>query len=230
MRDRSGRLALRRAARHERDRPGGEREDEEDHRCGEQDAQAPVCTSERGAALLEEVAFEPVEPDGVAAGVGPLEGRCKSCASEEFARLAAGLLPARRRLRQVPVQPAALRVLLDPAGEPLPPLEQRLVHELDRVVAGDEEPPLDERREHARDALVLVGVELCARRSAPGERVAVTARDEPEQDPASERSLGGVERLEGRLRVPADGAADAVRPFVGGLGERRSVALAPEVE
>ena len=63
-------------------------------------------------------------------------------------------------------------------------------------VAGDEESPIDERREHVGDPLVLVGIELCARRSAPGERVAVTARDEPEQDPTSDSSLGGVERLE----------------------------------
>jgi hypothetical protein len=123
-----------------------------------------------------------------------------------------------------------LCVLLHPAGEPFPPLEQRLVHELDCVVAGDEEPTLDKCREHARDALVLVGVELRARRPATGERVAVTARDEPEQDPASDRSVGGVERLEGRLRVPAHGAADAVSPFIGGHRERRSVAVAPEFE
>ena len=38
----------------------------------------------------------------------------------------------------------ALHVLLHPACEPWPLLEQRLVHELDRFPVGYEEPLLDE--------------------------------------------------------------------------------------
>ena len=64
----------------------------------------------------------------------------------------------------------------------------------------------------------------------PRERLAVAAGDEPEQDPARDRLLVVAERPERRLGVPADGAADAARPLVGGERQRPAVALAPEVE
>ena len=60
------------------------------------------------------------------------------------------------------VEPAALRVLLEPLLHARPLLEERLVHELDVVVVGDDEPAFDQSRQHARDRLVAIGVELGA--------------------------------------------------------------------
>ena len=102
--------------------------------------------------------------------------------------------------------------------------------ELDRLVVGDEQPPLDERREHARDARVLLGVELAARRAPARERLAVSAGDEPEQDPPRDLLLLCAERPEGRLGVAADGAADAARALVARERQRRVLALVPEIE
>ena len=128
------------------------------------------------------------------------------------------------------VQTMALRVLLEPGDESRPLLDQGLVHEFNRAVVDDEQPPLHERSEHARDARVVLGVELLARHAPPRERLALAARDEPEQDPARDPLFVVGQRPERRLGVSADGSADAARPLVGGERQRTTVAFAPEVE
>src|SRR6476661_3818451 len=118
------------------------------------------------------------------------------------------------------VEPATLRVLLQPQLQPRPLLEERLVHELDAAVVGHEEPPFDQNRQHARDLLVAVGVELGATDTPSRQRLASTTGYQPKQDSARDLPLVLAKRPERSVGVPADCAADTAAPLVG--GERES--------
>ena len=111
------------------------------------------------------------------------------------------------------MQATTLRVLVQPLGEPRPPLQQRLVHQLDGPAVRDQQAPLDQRR----DLLVLVGIELVARH-APARDCFTVAVGEPEQDPTRDLLLIVGERRERRLGVASD-SRDAAGAFVGGEGE-----------
>ena len=186
--DRRGRLAPCGPSRHERQPTCNEGGDKHEDGSREQAAQSPVRASERAAALLQEVVLEPVQSCVVTGSVGPVERASEASPAVELARIARRRLPLRCRLSEVPVQAAALSVLLQPVDEPRPLVEQRLVHELDLPVVGDEQPALDQRREHMLDALVVIGIELAARHAAAREGVAL-AGNEPEQYPARDLLL-----------------------------------------
>src|SRR3954452_1903935 len=105
--------------------------------------------SERCAALLEELALEPVQPRFLTRGVGPLERRDQSGTAVQLALIATRSLPVRGGVRQGRVYPPPRTILSQPVDEPRPPLKERLMHEFDSLIVGDEQPALDECREHA---------------------------------------------------------------------------------
>ena len=84
------------------------------------------------------------------------------------------------------MDPHALAVLLDPAAQPGPLAQQRLVRDLDRPGADRQHAAVGEQREHARDLLALLAFELVERdapaldgpvRSEPDEAHDHAARD-----------------------------------------------------
>ena len=121
----------------------------EQNRKREQSPQAAVHAGKRDAARLQEVALDPIQPCALTVGVGPFERRRQPGIPEQLARIAARRFPFGRCLREAPVHPPTLRVLLQPVDQPRPPLEQRLVHQLDGSVVDNEQPAFDQLREHA---------------------------------------------------------------------------------
>src|SRR5262245_27132776 len=106
---------------------GGEHEQ---HDGGEEESPQPAVRPPlpgrlllgNAAACVQEVAFELVELLGVLAG--PLERAGEARAAVQLTWVASRPVPLACSLRQVPVKEATLRVLLEPTGEPRPPLEQ----------------------------------------------------------------------------------------------------------
>ena len=165
----------------------------EEHRdAGEQDAQAAVraagspCLLLGGVATLgHEVLLELVELGGVVGA--PVEGRCKACAAVELAGIAPGRSPLRRRLGDVPAQPAPFRVLLDPLAQPRPLAQQGLVGDLDGALADGDEAALGQRREHIRRRVVALEVELGERRPAAYRSIALAFPDQAQHQGAHDR-------------------------------------------
>ena len=79
------------------------------------------------------------------------------------------------------MQPAALRVLLEPAAQPRPLAQQRLVRDLDLALADRDQAVVGEHGEDVGDALA---VELVERDAAAHDRVALAFARQPQQDPA----------------------------------------------
>ncbi len=131
------------------ERAGDQGEDEQRHQRGEQPAEpAPLAAAGGGAGGEER---------GLAAGQLPrpvgeqLLGLRQPAAPVERAGVAVQLLPAVRGLGE-PAQGAhPLAVLLDPAVQPGPGGEQRLVREVDDVVVEGEQAGRDEPFEHVPD-------------------------------------------------------------------------------
>ena len=126
-----------------------------------------------------------VQPGAVRRRVRPLERRREARAAVELARLPPATPPTPRPPASDvgagggPARPPRA------TAEPRPLLEQRLVHELDRAVVGDEEPPLDENRRARARRAARRSASSSARGDTPArQRLAATAADEPEQDPA----------------------------------------------
>ena len=138
LRDRRRRLPLRATARRERDATGDKSRQQQDDGSREQRVQPPRRARVRDAARLEELAFEPIQAGVSACSVRPVDRRREPRPAVELARLPPRGVPLRGRLRQVPVQSAALRVFFQPSDKPRPLLEQRIVRELDCPVVGDE--------------------------------------------------------------------------------------------
>jgi hypothetical protein len=173
------------------DKGGRGDRDKKRERHGEEAAQPSVRASlsarlarEGAAAIFQELALEPVQPRFIGGLIGPLK-RCREAgAAIELARVSPARLPFDGRLGQMAVQASSLRVLLEPAHEPRPLVEERLVDELDGLVVDDEQSTSDEGRGYARNALVVVGVELRTRHSPSRQCFAVASGDESERDPS----------------------------------------------
>ena len=159
----------------ERDHPGDDGGGEQHADAGEQRAQAPVgaplalgLALARSLAFLEKRALELVQLRVVARR--PVERRGKSGASIELGGVVFRAVPLGGRVDQVLVQAPALGVLLQPAPQPRPLAQQRLVGDLDRVLVDGDEPALGQHRERAGRILVALDLELGERApaGAPG--------------------------------------------------------------
>ena len=166
----------------------------------------------------------------VAALGGEVQRGGEPRAAVELARVAAARVPVARGQRDVPVQPPGLGVVLEPAAQPRPLPQQRLVGDLDGLPADREQPVLGQHLEDAAGRLAAVEVELGQRHLAPHGRLRLALPGEPHEDVARGRGLAGAQALVGGLRQPGDRAAHAARPVVGGDGEPVPGAALPQLE
>ena len=173
----------------------------------------------RRPARGDEVALDVVEL--VPVRIDPLERGREPRAAIELARVAARRVPVACGVGQVAVQPATLRVLLEPAAKARPLAQQRLVRDLHLVLA-DRDQAL--ARQHVQDGSGVA--ELPDRHPRADAAVA----REPQHDPPCLLALAGVEPLIRGFGEPRDRAADAAAPLVGGQVQALAVALLPELE
>ena len=161
----------------------------------------------------------------------PLERRGQPRAAVELARVAAAGVPLARRVAQVVVQPPALGVLLEPAAQPRPLAQQRLVRDLDLALADRDEAA----RRRARR-----GRRRRPRRGRPRARRAPRGAGPRRRPRPRRRAAAGsaraasrcawVEARVGALGEPGDRAAHAARALVGAQAQRAAVALLPQLE
>ena len=158
----------------------------------------------RGAARPEELSFEVVQIRLM--GLGPLPCRGESSAPVEIGGVTPSLVPRVRRLRDVTMELASFRIVLEPGPEPRPFMEQRLVGDLGRPLRDGDEAGVGEDRHRARRVGVAVEIELRERRST-SDHLRPFARCRQAKQDALGRSLPvAVEPAEGLLRQPCDGA------------------------
>ena len=102
----------------------------------------------------------------------------------------------------MPAHRAAGGVVLQPAGQPRPGGEQRLVRDLEPVAVDGEQPPADEglHDRAAGRAALAVQVQLGERHRAPDERAAVVDVGQPHEQPAGELLTVLVQRARRRPR------------------------------
>ena len=234
------RLPVRRAAVGQGDARRDERDDEQAGGRAEQDAQAPrPCRVPPHASLGE-------RPLPVAGGHGgveerdldrgevgaaarpPLERRLEASPAVQLALGAAEGLPALRRRHEVPHDPHARGVLVEPGLQARPRVRERLVSDLDSPVVGGEQARTDE----AGDDTVAAGV---AAQVVAGQAV---ARGRTVGDGATSRSISDRQRSRSwgsrcSYSWSADRATapgDAPGRVVGLEGEHAAVATAPGLD
>ena len=180
---------------------------------GKERAQPPVrppvalgCLLGGGTTRIEELPLGGIEL--VAAVGGPVERRSEPGAAVQLGGVAAARVPLARGLREVAVQPPALRVLLEPAAQPGPLAQQRLVGELRLAVAERDQALGGKRVEH------VAGVELGDRHARP--RVAVARQ--AQQDAPRTLAAVRVEPLVCALGQARDRAVHAAAALVGAQG------------
>ena len=134
---RRGRLGAGAAALVERDERGDHGEGQQARDAREHHAQAAVRPLAGAPAGVQERALGRGELEIVAAC--PVERRGQARAAVQLAGIAAAALPFAGGGAQVATQPAPLGVLLQPAAQPRPLAQQRLVRDLDLALADGEQ-------------------------------------------------------------------------------------------
>ena len=175
----------------------------------------------RAPAGLEEGALGGVQ---LVAVLGrPVERGGQAGAAVEDARVAPVGLPGAGGLAQPVLQAASLGVLVQPAAQPRPFVQQRLVRDLDRALGDRQQAALGQPRD---DVVVLLG----ERDPAAHDRAALVLVAEAQQEPARGGLLRRVERDVGVLGEARDRALDAAAARVGRELQPPPVAPAPELE
>ena len=153
------------AADRERRRDGGDQREQRD-RARDGPPVAMGLSPLGGAAVVEELALDVVEPFLVRRA--PLERRGQPRAAVEVGRLAAARDPLAGGIGDPAMEAASLRVVLEPAAQPRPFAQQRLVRELDVALADREQALGGERADGA-------GVLELLQRDAPALAASVLA-------------------------------------------------------
>ena len=220
----------------DRDHPGDHGGGEQHADAGEQRPQAPVGAAlalglalARRPALVEELALELVQL-GVVLG-GPVERRGEPGAAVELGGIALGVAPLPSRADQVVMEAATLGVLLEPAAQPRPLAQQRLVGDLDRALVDGQQPALGEHGERPGGVRVALELELVERDAAADERLRLlVVAGEPQQHRPRPAPLGLAQALVGVLGQAGDRPVDAAGALVGAVAKRAPVAALPELE
>ena len=187
-----------------------ERRGEQHRDAGEEPAQPAVRSTRAngvalrcGATRSEELPFEIVQIRLVR--FGPLPRRGRSSASVEIGGITPPLVPCVRGLRDVTMELASLRIVLEPGPKPRPLMEQRLVGDLGRPFGDGDEAGVGEDRHRARRVGVAVQVELRERRATSDHLRPFARCRQAKQDALGRRLPVGIEPVEGLLRQPCDG-------------------------
>ena len=134
------------------------------------------------------------------------------------------------RLSQVTAQLAALDVLLQPAPEPWPFADQRLVGDLDHAVVAGEQAVLGEPREHGGAHGVAIGVELGDGDAPADRRFPLALADQAQEHPLGRLALWRGELLVRGLGEARDGAPDPARSLVSLESQPAVVSRLPELD
>ena len=153
----------------------------------------------------------------------PVERCGQRRAAIQGAGLASVGVPDARGLAQMAVQAATGDVLVEPAAQPRPFAQERLVRDLDRAVGDGQQPALRELRDDG-------GVLLVERDPPPHDRAVLVLVAQAQEQRARGGLLAGRERDEGVLGQPRDGALDAAETRVRRERQPLPVAPAPELQ
>ena len=159
---------------------------------------------------------------------GPVERRGEPGAAVELARVAPGRLPVAGGGDQVRVQPAPLRVLLEPAAQPRPLAQQRLVGDLDAPLADRDEALSASTRQRSADAVAARARPAArggARRPSPSpsaSRSSIAPRDRAARSSSSRSYARSASRATAPRTPPA--------ALVGGQAQPAAVAPLPQLQ
>ena len=161
----------------------------------------------------------------------PVQRRGEPRAAVQLARVASAGVPGVSGRAQVAMQAAPLRVLLQPAAEPWPFPQQRLVRDLDLAVADRDQPVVTsaESTSPRRSSRITSSSASETRRRTTADPSASAAR-EPQQDPARYRALPGIELLVGGLGQPGHRAVHTAGVLVGAHAQEPTIPVEPELE
>ena len=158
-------------------------------------------------------------------GLHPLDRHVEAAAAVELTVRTAECVPAFRSGRQVPPDPLAGRVLVEPGPEPRPGPGQRLVRQLDRVVGDRDEPGVGQQVDDALAGRVFG--QAAALHPGP-ERLTVRRRsDQPQHHPAQDLPLRDVESVVEPVSRTGHRPPDATRRAVAARRQQPSLAPLP---
>src|SRR5262249_11177684 len=142
---------------------------------------------------------------------GPLPCRRESSATVEVGAVTASFVPRASGSREVAVEGAALRVLLEPRAESRPFAEQRFVRDLDRPVRDGDEARIGQGSHRARRVGIAIEIELGQGRLTTDHLDPLAGRGEAKEDALGCDLPVGIEPAEGLLRQACDRPLDAAR-------------------
>ena len=177
---------------------------------------------------VEELALELVQRRVV--GVAPLERLGQPAAAEQRALVAVQPAPLLRGGGDAAMDAQALAVLLDPAAQPRPLAQQRLVRDLDAARV-----TVSRRRSVSSSTTRATSSPRSVSSSASGTRRRSTAPPGPSAASRTRmlRAIGLLRRVEPAVRVlgePRDRAAHAAGALVRRVAQAPPVALLPQLE
>jgi hypothetical protein len=175
--------------------------------------------------LVQELALQLIEV-GVMITC-PVQGAGQPHPSVQLSGVAAGLVPFAGGTDEVAVQRPTLDVVLQPAPQPRPLAQQRLVGYLYGVLALGEQPLVGQGVQHRPDTLVTALGELVEGHPASDHCLALARPDQPQEDPTSGVLVVGVELLPGPFGQPSHRAVHPSGLLVGGQGQGAAVAVLP---
>ena len=148
----------------------------------------------------------------------------------QLPRVTPGLVPLAGGADQMAVQGPPLDVLLQPAAQPRPLAQQRLVGHLHTVLAHAEQPLVDQGVQHRPAPLVMGWGDLVERHAAAHHRLALARPGQAQQDPAGHRLLARRQPKPGAFGQPGHRPPHPTGLLVGGQGQRAAVAVLPALQ
>ena len=168
----------------------------------------------------EKLALDAGQHGAAAVRIGPLPCQRQARTPVQRPGVPAEAVPDGRRIGELPVGAQRLPVLVEPAVQPGPGTDERLVRDLHGVVADDEQSRLCQPVYHRVHA---VEVQLGTVHPAAGVLGPFAQGGEPGQELAGDPALVLVESVVCAFRGPRDRAGDSAGGLV--LGERENAAL-----
>jgi hypothetical protein len=160
----------------------------------------------------------------------PLQRHRQPRTPVDVARVAPTLVPLAGGVGEVAMDCATLGILVQPATQPRPLAQQRLVRHLHRRGAHRQQPALGEHREHAIDVRVGVGLELRERDPPSDDRAANILSSQSQQHGSRNALLRRLQPAESLLRQPRHRSTHTADALVGRVTQAPRVAPLPQLE